>query len=123
MKTTILLILLTISFSSFSQTEEKQLIGVWRYENTTNIDDKIIEYSAVKQFDFHISEDHSFIMSGKEYSITGTWKIEDEHIVLDGTQSNTSNKEVAKMKIRKVSDSLFSFEIYDDLIVNVKRIE
>ena len=126
MKTTLIFIFIIITSSCKGQIDEKQLIGLWEYENTTNLNNLIVE-SSVEEFKFNIKLNNRFIMKGKEYTISGKWRIENDTLILDGTRTDINETRTEKMPINKISDTMFSFKIRSEsdkpLIVNLKKIE
>ena len=126
MKTTLVFILFIITSTCIAQIDENKLIGLWKYEYTTDMDAVIVE-SSIKEFEFNIKPNKTFIMEGEKYSISGEWRMENEKLVLNGMRSDTKESDTEKMTIYKVSESILLFIINSEtdeaLIVNLIKIE
>ena len=109
MKKLITILFIMISIVCFGQEETQMLIGKWKYINTTNHQDSILE-SSVKEFELEIISDGTFEMTGEKISISGTWKLEDSVLLLNGKRKGERNSKIQKMPIYKISESKLSIE-------------
>jgi hypothetical protein len=98
-----------ISTVCFGQEESQMLIGKWKYINTTNLQDSILE-SSVNEFELEIISDGTFEMTGEKISVSGTWKLEDSVLLLNGKRKGERNSKIQKMPIYKISESKLSIE-------------
>lgn len=109
MKNLITILFIVISIVCPGQEEAQLLIGKWKYINTTNLQDSIIE-SSVMEFELEIINDGTFKMTEEKIRVSGTWKLKDSLLVLDGKRIDESTSKVQKMPIYKISESKLSIE-------------
>lgn len=106
----IALLFLLISADCYSQSKTEVLVGNWKYINTTNLQDSIIE-SSVKEFELEIASDGTFGMNGEEIRVTGTWKLIDSTLVLEGKRNDEDETKIQKMKIKELLENKLSIEM------------
>jgi len=110
MKHLIIIFFLTLSSSCFSQIKSEFLVGTWKFENTTDYQDSIIE-SSVKEYDFIVYSNGDFEMNSAEFSISGKWKLSKSTLTLIGKRSDREETKIEKLIIHSLDDDKLSIEL------------
>ena len=126
MKQLIIFLFLLISTLSFGQVNSKTLIGKWKYENTTDVQDSVIK-SSVHPFMLDINNNKTYKIAGTEFWVSGTWQLQDSALILTGKRNDQKNNKTENMKIHLINSVRLAFivnlEAQNNALINLVRIE
>ena len=125
-------VLLTITaFLMFSSTQAQidtnDLIGDWEYQNITSNNVPLDNGPDIDQFTLHIKKDGSFKMTSGKRAVNGTWKIDQQSLLLTGARENSEDIKTEILTIYSLSDSnlaiTVSGELPEGVVMNLKKIK
>ena len=125
-------VLLTITaFLMFSSTQAQidtnDLIGDWEYQNITSNNVPLDNGPDIDQFTLHIKKDGSFKMTSGKRAVNGTWKLDQQSLMLTGARENSEDIKTEILTIYSLSDSnlaiTVSGELPEGVVMNLKKIK
>ena len=121
--TAITFLLLFFSMTIYGQVNSVQIIGEWKYDNTTNLLDSVVD-SPVKVFNLSILKDGKFKIHDGKINVNGNWSLNDSTLNLTGIKEGTAESKSYNLKIVKSSTEQLSFEMKGELgttLINLKK--
>lgn len=125
-------ILLTITalliFSTTSaQIDTNDLIGDWEYQNITSNNVPLDNGPDIDQFTLQIKEDGSFKITSDTRAVNGTWKLDQQSLMLTGARENSEDIKTEILTIFSLSDSNLAItvngELPEGVVMNLKKIK
>lgn len=127
MKTLLTFTALLIFTSASAQIDTTDLIGHWKYQNVTMNNETVEDGPEIEEFTLQINKNGSFKLNTERQVVKGTWKVEQQSLMLTGAPEDSDNIKTETLNIHVLSGSNlainFSGELPEGLLMHLKKIE